>query len=699
MEGRHGQKKEKAESPEALKAREEKEAVLVREYLGLKDSLKEIVDSNRRDNEALKITTALLRKSPDYYTIWNVRRTILKEGFLDNADEETANIIYTNELEFVQDNLRLNPKSYFMWNHRRWCLENMSKPSWDKELGMVGKFLEMDARNFHGWDYRRYIIRQMDLQDGQNKDTVLARAQTEFDFTTAKISQNFSNYSAWHNRSTLLGKLAENLTEQEREATVDNEFDLVKNAIYTDPEDQSAWLYDLWLIGREQRSISTLGASVISFNPLEIVVAFDETVKLRHPFTVSTRIDHVAIPLAGEWRATGSDASLGSVWIFQQAPEVEYGPSVEVVIFSDDICAVRAGSTLPTAVCFELETLNQDFASISGRLGRLAIGKNLMYDVTKRIEPIAEPVGNLEAQERSKKHLVTSLTTSGSMDDRVALLDREIASVRELMELEPDCKWPIQILSTLLLELRKTMSIHSSRAKGIDDECIELQEKLISIDPLRQERYEDRRTQLVFDRETLSIVKDSKRFPEVEFAENQPRDLDLSMRGLTHIPISSYFIHLDTLNLDSNAITSTRFLRNLLSVRRLNLSNNLIERLEGVQHAPSLEFLSLEGNQIAKWEDVMAGFMFWREGKLSRTGATVKVLLGLNPVVENEGGEYVLEKRWEDVGEVGIQIQWQTEEVRLAEEVLLRGDEGNIQMEGTRRVSATVVEFDAGAGH
>ncbi|KAF8952619.1 hypothetical protein BGZ52_004992 [Haplosporangium bisporale] len=684
MEGRHGQKKEKAESPEVLKAKEEKEAVLVQEYLDLKDSLKEIVESKRRDNEALKVTTALLRKSPDYYTIWNVRRTILKEGFLDNADEETANTIYTNELEFVQDNLRLNPKS---------------KPRWDKELAMVGKFLEMDARNFHGWDYRRYIIRQLDLQAGQNKDSVLARAQTEFDFTTTKISQNFSNYSAWHNRSTLLGKLAENLTEQEREATVDNEFDLVKNAIYTDPEDQSAWLYDLWLIGREQRSISILGASVISFQPLEIVVAFDETVKLRNPFTVSTRINHVAIPLAGDWRATGSDASLGSVWIFQQAPEAEYGPTVELVVFSDDICAIRAGSTLPAAVCFELETLNQDFASISGRLERLAIGKNLMFDVTKRIGPIAEPDGSLDAHERSKKYLVTSLTTSDVMDDRVLLLEREIASVRELVELEPDCKWPIQILSTLLSELRRTMSIHSSRAKEIDDECIELQEKLISIDPLRQERYEDRRTQLVFDRETLSIVKDSKQFPEVEFTENQPRDLDLSMRGLTHIPISSYFIHLDTLNLDSNSITSTRFLRNLLSVRRLNLSNNLIERLEGVQHAPSLEFLSLEGNQIAKWEDVMAGFVFWREGKLSRTGASIKVLLALNPVVENEGGEYVLEKRWEDVGEAGIQIQWLTEEVRLAEEVLLRGDEGSIQLEGTRRVSATAVEFDAGAGH
>ncbi|KAF9139476.1 Rab geranylgeranyltransferase, partial [Linnemannia schmuckeri] len=698
MESRHGRKKEQAESPEVLKAREEKEAVLVREYLALKDSLKELIESNKRDNDALKVTTALLRKSPDYYTIWNVRRTILKEGFLDNADDETANKIYTGELEFVQENLKLNPKSYWMWNHRRWCLESMSQPRWDKELAMVGKFLEMDARNFHGWDYRRYIIRQLDLKDKEAKDKVLERAQSEFDFTTTKIHQNFSNYSAWHNRSTLLGKLAEDLSAEEREATVDNEFDLVKNAIYTDPEDQSAWLYELWLIGRgmtplkagyvaniykaqltntdllktiEERSISILGAYVISFHPLEIVVAFDETIEMRNPFTVSTRVEHVAIPLEGEWKATGSDSELGSLWIFQQAPGAVYGPTVEVVIFSDDVCAVRAGSKLPAAVCYELETLNQNLEDISGRLGRLVIGQNLMYDVTKRIGPVTRPDGTLETQVVNPKHRVTSLTESNSLDDRVALLKREISAVRELVELEPDCKWPIQILSTLLSELRKTISIHSTQAKLIDDECIELQEKLITIDPLRQERYEDRRTQLVFDRETLSIIQDSKRFPEIEFAVKQPSNLDLSMRGLTHIPISSYLLHLHTLNLDSNSITSTRFLRNLLNVRRVNLSNNLIERLEGLQHAPSLEFLTLENNMIAKWEDVVAGFVFWGEGKLGRTGGHVKVLLGNNPVVVNEGGEYVLEKRWEDVGEVGVEIQWQSEELRLAEEAIL----------------------------
>ncbi|KAK3814747.1 MAG: hypothetical protein J3R72DRAFT_54555 [Linnemannia gamsii] len=210
-------------------------------------------------------------------------------------------------------------------------------------------------------------------------------------------------------------------------------------------------------------------------------------------------------------------------------------------------------------------------------------------------------------------------------------------------------------------------------------------------------------TQLVFDRETLSIIQDSKRFPEIEYAAKQPRNLDLSMRGLTHIPISSYLLHIHTLNLDSNSITSTRFLRNLLNVRRVNLSNNLIERLEGLQHAPCLEFLTLENNMIAKWEDVVAGFVFWGEGKLGRTGGHVKVLLGNNPVVANEGGEYVLEKRWEDVGEVGVEIQWESEELRLAEEALLaaEGEVGvsGVLMDGSRRVSATAVEFDAGLAH
>jgi len=73
--------------------------------------------------------------------------------------------------------------------------------------------------------------------------------QSELAYTTRKIEANFSNFSAWHQRSKVLmslwdaGKLDPVNSREE-------EFDLVKNAMYTDPADQSVWIYHRWLISR-----------------------------------------------------------------------------------------------------------------------------------------------------------------------------------------------------------------------------------------------------------------------------------------------------------------------------------------------------------------------------------------------------------------------------------------------------------------
>ena len=94
-------------------------------------------------------------------------------------------------------------------------------------------------------------------------------AQDEFDFTTRKIQQNFSNYSAWHYRSELLlksGEIEDLLEKGKAPCTfyllsyiinhynacvgVVVELALVQKAVYTEPGDQSAWMYHHWLIGK-----------------------------------------------------------------------------------------------------------------------------------------------------------------------------------------------------------------------------------------------------------------------------------------------------------------------------------------------------------------------------------------------------------------------------------------------------------------
>ena len=200
----------------------------------------------------------------------------------------------------------------------------------EKELHLCNLLLQKDERNFHCWSYRRFIIScsiyyhehntnrsmttgpemtgEWKLPEMESDDTNICMGaqitlrrntsttrspdgteelhsrtaktsntsstilQQEWDFTTQKIYENFSNFSAFHYRSKLLPLMIQirrgnsddtvirtvpfNPIEGDAHddhgnnvvfQMIHDEFDLITNAIFTEPDDQTAWWYQVFL--------------------------------------------------------------------------------------------------------------------------------------------------------------------------------------------------------------------------------------------------------------------------------------------------------------------------------------------------------------------------------------------------------------------------------------------------------------------
>ena len=175
--------------------------------------------------ETLRLTSKLLKTNPEYYTLWNHRRRILRHLFGGNDDEGSAATrpdtflidLIADELSFLLPLLRKYPKCYWIWNYRLWLLEESTRllsqtkarDLWQQELMLVGKMLGIDSRNFHGWGYRRKVIASLESEELSSNDSTHNMTEQEFEYTTKMINTNLSNFSAWHNRSKLIPRLLE----------------------------------------------------------------------------------------------------------------------------------------------------------------------------------------------------------------------------------------------------------------------------------------------------------------------------------------------------------------------------------------------------------------------------------------------------------------------------------------------------------
>lgn len=206
----------------------------------------------------------------DNYTVWNFRRELMQELVLKQADKPLAEkyAFMAGELKLLLKLMMRNPKSFTLWYHRMWCIEQgldldkqMKSDESEilkSELGLCEKLIVQDGRNFHCWNYKSWL-QGLELESIEKKfageenrkarEAAIRKVyEREYDYASRIISQNFSNYAAWFYRSKILPHLFPDPTYLITRETMKKELETLKQALYTDPKDQSCWYHHRWLV-------------------------------------------------------------------------------------------------------------------------------------------------------------------------------------------------------------------------------------------------------------------------------------------------------------------------------------------------------------------------------------------------------------------------------------------------------------------
>ncbi|XP_045765617.1 geranylgeranyl transferase type-2 subunit alpha [Maniola jurtina] len=506
----------KVRTTEEEKARKEKER---QEKLKIfKHAMQKIFKKRKdgeQDEEQLEITGKTLSSNPDIYTLWNIRREILIV-FSKTKSEEDMSKLYDTELSLTEYCLKINPKSYCAWHQREWVLSARPNPDWKKELELCNMYLKYDERNFHTWDYRRFVVSQCKPP-----------LQEEFDFTTEKLYDNFSNYSAWHYRSKLLVQLYPD--EKGGRPIQDNhhkhELKMVQSAAFTDPDDTSAWFYQRWLLGAVKVTIQLVCCTV---TPSKTTLAWSKRVSNDYiNSNIKLYINNQVVD--GTWiSCTGLDYD--DVWILEHNHEV-----------ADD---------LDIMVEHTLSDENHIIINCEKYQPYTYVGKNKICFKNQYSQPVIEE------------------------------LNEQLDSCRQLLALEPDNKWTLLTTTFFLYCIdaslyHKEIVANLDLLKDLDTQRAGYYSDLISKWSIEQQLPKDYETENTSLQYKIVFSEKITRLPHLQYY-SFCQIVDLSCQNLTSrsLPTLIKLQHCKVLNLSSNKITTIENFP-AIELEELHLEDNI----------------------------------------------------------------------------------------------------------------------------
>lgn len=598
----------------------------------LQSLLEEVLHNHRQRNyskKALQQNSGLLETNPEVYTAWNYRKVAVTHLLESQQDEAARKSVLDEELQVVERALMRNFKSYGAWHHRKWVIQ-FGLSSLNREYQLLDKLLTSDARNFHGWNYRRFLARVKKATEDQ-----------ELQYTIKKINENFSNYSAWHNRSALLSKqFIDKVIEKDKWLEVlTEEYDLVKQAFFTEPEDQSGWFYLMWLLGQTVIPSRPLLTGFWPSNGSLVLLNSDAPPKTsfwsyKSPLSKKSYCNNcsLCIALCFSKPVLGVDSTTVSI---SSSPEVQcLGSGVSWTPLFDSADGSRFWTANLTASSkgFKDAALYTIFIDVGGGspgisskdgpfFGENRFSFNVEVQVTSSgaaheednvldscvVWPSESAKQSISSCEQIMEDVPNGLQLDSNRSHEIAAdwqlktLEAQIDTCRELLDLEKDSKWTMLILARLLLAHDNLVSSLNIQKPHMD-EVRRLYEELIKVDPTHGRYYDEQISLLSFDQITCSLNNLSRYWWEFQSSEdNHEGWLRLNHLSLSKLAHFERLIWVQRLDLSSNKLQSLEGIEMLQLLVSLDVSHNLlcsVTSLWPIRFVPNLGALNIKCNQI-----------------------------------------------------------------------------------------------------
>lgn len=563
--------------------------------------------NNIYTKEALELNAKLLETNPEFMTAWNYRKLAFEHNLSSQSDAEKADSdhiksIIDEELRVVENALRTNFKSYGAWHHRKWVVSK-GNSSTERELKLLNMFQKQDTRNFHAWNYRRFIAGLKNISD-----------EKELQYTTDMINDNFSNYSAWHNRSVLLSNLLEKKAEGyfPKETFLTEEYEFVRNAVFTDPDDQSGWFYHLWLLDQTVKvdmpvmvsswppCDSDINLPVASEVKFPVVLYFNEPVEGISSHTVIVQIEDDVFKDITWSPLSTNKFGCGQAWVTHLSiphEKFNFSKIYEVKIKSEDSRGITSLSGVPCSWpwSFAFRVSVKDVQPDEGQ----SFGRIMLTD-----ESFCTIDTNL-----NKTNLLKSYFELKTSDDdqitsskwKLEMIDNEIAHYRELLTWA-DCKIGKLTLARLLMAYDSMTS--SATPIAHVEEVLQLYSELMKLDTPHQQYYKDEYSLVLLKQVTSSmesLLKHCWQYKSTPSSITGSICLRLNSLSLSRIGSIERLLWVQSLDLSHNQLHSIEGLEALQLLSCLNLSHNKLASftaLDPLRFLKSLKVLNVSHNEI-----------------------------------------------------------------------------------------------------